>query len=140
MSGFTLSTTCELPFVPTLELARQALGEEGFGVLTEIDLQATLAEKLGEEIPAEVILGACNPQFAYAATRTEPAVAALLPCNVVVRSLDERSTLVEIFDPAAIARLGDGSGDIAPIVEDVRARVVGVLDRIAERSREHEED
>jgi uncharacterized protein (DUF302 family) len=140
MAGFTLSTTCPLPFEQSVALAREALAEAGFGVLTEIDLRATFAAKLGEDIPDEVILGACNPRFAYAATKAEPSMAALLPCNVVARSLDDRSTVIEIFDPAAMARLGDGSVELGSIVEDVRRLLTGVLERIAERSRELEED
>lgn len=141
MSGFTLATTCALPFEESVTLARDALEEAGFGVLTEIDLQATLAAKLGEQVPPQVIIGACNPRFAHAATQAEPSVAALLPCNVVVRSLTERETLVEVFDPAAMARLaGDGATELGPIVEDVRGLLVGMLDRIAEQSAEPEED
>lgn len=85
MSGFTLVTTCALPFDESMAVTREALAEAGFGVLTEIDLQATLAAKVGEQIPPEVILGACNPRFAHAATQAVPSVAALLPCNVVLR-------------------------------------------------------
>ena len=141
MSGFTLSTTAARPFEQSVTLAREALAEAGFGVLTEIDLRATLAAKLGEDIPSETILGACNPRFAYAATQAEPSVAALLPCNVVVRALSEQETLIEVFDPAAMARLaGDGAGDLAPIVEDVRGLLTGVLQRIHERAAETEED
>jgi len=141
MSGFTLSTTCALPFEQSVTLAREALAEAGFGVLTEIDLKATLAAKLGEDIAPEVILGACNPRFAYAATQAEPSVAALLRCNVVVRSLGADATLIEVFDPAAMARLaGDGSASLAPIVEEVRGLLTGVLGRITEGSRRRQED
>lgn len=141
MSGFTLSITCELPFERSVELTREALADAGFGVLTEIDLQATLAAKLGEQIPPEVILGACNPRFAHAATRALPSIAALLPCNVVVRSLGAGSTVIEVFDPAAMARLaGEGSADLAAIVEDVRALLTGMLAQIADRSHRVEEN
>lgn len=141
MSGFTLSTTCALPFEESVEVTREALADAGFGVLTEIDLRATLAAKLGEQIPPEVILGACNPRFAHAATQALPSVAALLPCNVVVRSLDEDSTLVEVFDPASMVRLaGDGARELASIVEDVHGMLAGVLAQIAERSHGSEED
>lgn len=139
MSGFTLSTTCPLPFDESVELAREALAESGFGVLTAIDLRATFAEKIGEEIPPEVILGACNPRFAFASTQAEPSVAALLPCNVVVRALDEDSTLIEVFDPASMGRLaGDGSPGLAAIVEDVRGLLLEVMRRIDERSNPEE--
>lgn len=141
MSGFTMSITCEAPFERSVQWAKEALADAGFGVLTEIDLQETLAAKLGKQIPSEVILGACNPQFAYAATRALPSIAALLPCNVVVRWQEPGSTMIEIFDPAAMARLGgDESADLVAIVEDVRELLSGVLDQIAERSHRLEEN
>lgn len=141
MSGFTLSTTCPLPFGQTVTLAREALAGAGFGVLTEIDFQATMAEKLGEQVPAQVILGACNPRYAYAATKAEPSIAALLPCNVVVRSVGESSTIVEAFDPAAMARLaGSDAPDLEPVVKDVRALLSGMLEQIDQRVRELKED
>lgn len=123
-----------------MELVRAALAESSFGVLTTIDLRATLEEKLGEQVPPEMILGACNPRFAYAATQALPSVAALLPCNVVVRWLDQDSTLVEVFDPAAMARLaGEAASALAPIVKDVRERLIDVLHRVDERGETKED-
>src|SRR6476661_9577149 len=98
--GYALAVTVERPFVPTLEAVRAALGEQGFGVLTEIDLAATLEAKIGADIPPQVILGACRPTLAHAALQAEPSIGLLLPCNVVVRAVDDATTIVEILDPA----------------------------------------
>jgi len=111
MSSYTIQASCELPFEDAVAAVRAELANAGFGVITEIDLRATLQKKIGAEIPAEVILGACNPRFAHRAITVDPSVAALLPCNVVVRSLGDRRTLVEAFDPAAMMRLATGPGN-----------------------------
>jgi uncharacterized protein (DUF302 family) len=79
---------------------RKALGDKGFGVLTEIDVQATMKKKLGAEMPAYRILGACNPQMAHQAIALEPRVGAMLPCNVIIRQLDD-SVEVSAIDPVA---------------------------------------
>jgi uncharacterized protein (DUF302 family) len=108
MSGYTIQATCDLSFEGAVAAVRAELSKAGFGVVTEIDLRATLRQKIGAEIPDEVILGACNPRFAHRAITVDPSVAALLPCNVVVRSLGDGRTLVEAFDPAAMMRLAAG--------------------------------
>ena len=119
MSGYTIQATCELSFADTVAAVRAELGKAGFGVITEIDLRATLRQKIGAEIPDEIILGACNPRFAHRAITADPSVAALLPCNVVVRSLGDRTTLVEAFDPGAMMRLADGHGDLDSLADEV---------------------
>ena len=105
MSSYTLSTTVDLPYDAAVAATRAALAELGFGVLTEIDIAATLKAKLDVEVPRQVILGACRPALAYAALQTDPSVAAMLPCNVVVRSVDDDTCLVEAFDPAVMTQL-----------------------------------
>lgn len=112
MSGYTIQASCELPFEDVVAAVRAELAKAGFGIITEIDLRATLQQKIGEEIPAEVILGACNPRYAHRAISADPSVAALLPCNVVVRSLGDDATLVEAFDPAAMMRLAGGHDEL----------------------------
>jgi uncharacterized protein (DUF302 family) len=119
MSGYTIQATCELPFDDAVTAVRAELAKAGFGVITEIDLRATLLQKVGAEIPAEVILGACNPRYAYRAITADPAIAALLPCNVVVRSLGDQTTLVEAFDPTAMMRLAGGHGDLESLAAEV---------------------
>ena len=98
---YGFSTTLELPLDEAIARTKSALKTEGFGVLTEIDVQATLREKLGVETAAQVILGACNPALAHQALQTEPEVGLLLPCNVAVRANEGMST-VSIIDPESM--------------------------------------
>jgi uncharacterized protein (DUF302 family) len=107
---------------PVVEAALKA---EGFGVLTEIDVAATLKAKLGVDRPAYVILGACNPPLAHRAIEAEPSIGTLLPCNVVLRS-DGDATVVEAMDPAAAMALSDAVG-IGDVGGDVRARLERVI-------------
>ena len=136
---YTLRTTIPSGFDAAVAATREKLGDAGFGVITEIDLRGTLRDKLGIEVADQVILGACNPSFAYQAITTEPSIAALLPCNVVVRSLGDNETLVEAFDPAAMERIADlptdsaGSefSDLIGEVHDRIAQVIAALDGVA---------
>ena len=130
MAGYTLATTVARPYEGTVEATRAALAEQGFGVLTEIDLKATLKAKLDVDVAPQVILGACRPPLAYEAIRTEPSIAAVLPCNVVVRSLDEETTVVEAFDPEAMMGLAD-SPALRAVAEDAKQRLTAVLAALA---------
>ena len=125
-SKYAFGKTVALPFAAATEAVTQALAKEGFGVLTEIDVAATLKKKLGIERPPYKILGACNPQFAARALEAEPQIGALLPCNVVVREDAGGKTVVEIMDPDAVLGLV-GRPEIAPIAAEVRARLERVL-------------
>jgi uncharacterized protein (DUF302 family) len=127
MSDYTIQATFELPFEETVAAVRAELAKAGFGVITEIDLQATLRQKIGAEIPAEVILGACNPGYAHRAISADPSVAALLPCNVVVRSLGDGATLVEAFDPGVMMRLAGGHGDLEGLATEVGQQLRAAL-------------
>ncbi|TIC81527.1 DUF302 domain-containing protein [Nocardioides sp. GY 10113] len=122
MSSYTIATTVDRSYDDTVAAVREALQEQGFGVLTEIDLAATLKAKLGVDLAPQVILGACRPPLAYEAIQAEPSIAAVLPCNVVVRSLGPGSTLVEAFDPEAMMGLA-GSEVLAKVAEDARERL-----------------
>ncbi len=122
MPGFTITTTLNRPYPAAVAAVRGALGDQGFGVLTEIDLQAALKEKLGVDIDPHVILGACRPQLAYEAIQAEPSIAAVLPCNVVVRSLDAATTVVEAFDPDAMMGLADNEA-LRTIAADAKQRL-----------------
>src|SRR5262245_4598249 len=102
MTDFTLSATVEAPYDATVARVRDLLGDAGFGVLTEIDLRATLRAKLGVETSPQVILGACRPQLAHAALEADHRVATMLPCNVVVAAQSDTRTRVEVFDPAVM--------------------------------------
>jgi len=106
MSGkYSFGKTVSTSFDETVARATEALAKEGFGVLTEIDVAATLKKKLGRDMPPYRILGACNPQFAHRAIELEPQIGALLPCNVVVRVDATGKTIVEIMDPDAVLQL-----------------------------------
>ena len=127
MSGkYVFGKTVEMPYDKAIERATEALAKEGFGVLTEIDVAATLKKKLGKEMPPYKILGACNPQFAHRALEAEPQIGALLPCNVVVRVDAGGRTMVEIMDPRAVLQLVDRP-EIAAIAGEVRTRLERVL-------------
>ena len=103
-----------------------ALAEQGFGILTEIDVQATLREKLGIEREPYLILGACNPQLAHRALEADPSVGALLPCNVVLRAEDDR-TRVEILNPSAALAIAGTPEGLAAVADDARDRLLQVV-------------
>lgn len=125
MTRYGSSTVTARPFAEVLEATRAALAEQGFGILTEIDMAATLRAKLGVELPAQVVLGACNPPLAHRALQAEPSVGLLLPCNVVVRALDEAHTVVETLDPAVMVEL-TGNPGLDEVAADADARLRAV--------------
>ncbi len=130
MTGFTLTVTLAQPYDEAVPAVRTALGEQGFGILTEIDLKATLKEKLDVEVAPQIILGACRPALAYEALRAEPSIAAVLPCNVVVRAVDGDgigdATIVEAFDPEAMMGLADNEA-LRGVATDARQRLTAAL-------------
>lgn len=125
-SHYVFGKTVEMPYGEALARATEELAKEGFGVLTEIDVAATLKKKLGKDMAPYKILGACNPQFAHQAIEAEPRIGALLPCNVIVRVDPAGKTLVEIMDPQAVLQLVDRP-EIAAIAAQVRERLMRVL-------------
>ena len=125
---YTLSGTTSLPFAEAVARVRETLKDEGFGVLTEIDVQATLKERLGEEIEPYLILGACNPPYAHRALALEPELGALLPCNVVVYS-EDGATRVSAVDP--VVQLGIvGLPELEPIAAEIREKVERAVARV----------
>lgn len=122
MSNYTITTTINQPYDNAVALVREALGDQGFGVLTEIDLKASLKDKLDVDIDPQVILGACRPPLAYAAIQAEPSIAAVLPCNVVVRAVGQETTLVEAFDPDVMMGLADNAA-LKTIASDAKQRL-----------------
>ena len=125
MSKYAFGKTVDMSYEKALEAVTQALAKEGFGVLTEIDVAATLKKKLGIERAPYKILGACNPQFAARALEAEPQIGALLPCNVVVRE-DAGRTVVEFMDPDAVLKLVERP-EIGSIAAEVRQRLQRVM-------------
>jgi uncharacterized protein (DUF302 family) len=123
---YSLSTTILGAFDEAVEATRAALSEQGFGVLTEIDLAATLKAKIGADIAPQVILGACRPPLAHAALSAEPSIGLLLPCNVVVRALDADHVLVEMLDPAVMVEL-TGNTALADVAAEARERLGAAL-------------
>ncbi|HMM96293.1 DUF302 domain-containing protein [Phycicoccus sp.] len=126
---YTITASVERPFDEVLEATRAALADQGFGVLTEIDLAATLKAKIDADIPAQVILGACRPPLALAATRAEPSIGVLLPCNVVVRAGEGGATLVEAMDPDAMVTV-TGNSALQDVATDAGRRLRAALETL----------
>jgi uncharacterized protein (DUF302 family) len=118
-----------MPYEEAVARTREALVAEGFGVLTEIDVRATLKKKIDVEFPPYVILGACNPALAHQALSTEPDIGLLLPCNVVVRAEEGGGSVVSIMDPEAALGLAQRA-EIEPLAAEVRSRLQRVLQAI----------
>lgn len=127
--SYALTTTVRGSFSETLIATRASLADQGFGILTEIDIQATLKAKLDVDVPAQVILGACRPPLAHAALQVEPSVGLLLPCNVVVRYLDEGTTVVEALDPKVMVSLTQ-NGALSPVADEAGQRLSAALDTL----------
>jgi uncharacterized protein (DUF302 family) len=115
-----------MPFEASIERVKSALKEEGFGVLSEIDLRAAFQEKLGKEFRQYMILGACNPPLAYAAVTADPSVGLLLPCNVTVESAGDARTIVRLTDPEVmLGGLGANMpAEVTAVAKDARERMV----------------
>lgn len=133
---YTHAVTVPLPYDQAVERTRAALADQGFGILTEIDVKATFTAKLNEEaaeaVGDYVILGACNPGLASRALAAEPELGALLPCNVVVRrgNDDERAT-VEAIDPQTMVQLS-GSPQVREVADDADTRLRAALSTLSE--------
>lgn len=127
---YTFGTTIAEPIEEVRRRVEAALRTEGFGILTEIDVAATLKAKLGIDRRPYLILGACNPTLAHAALEADPSIGALLPCNVVLREDEPGITGIEVLDPAVAFSIA-GEPSIRPIASEARerlSRVVAVLE------------
>ena len=113
----------KLPYEKAVEKTKAALSAEGFGVLSEIDLQAKLKEKLGVDTNRYVILGACNPPLAYKALQAEPEIGLLLPCNVIVYEQPDGSSVVSAIDPDAMMSVVKQTPAILEVAKDAKARL-----------------
>ena len=123
---FTHRRQTTLDHEAAIDRVTAALGDQGFGVLTRIDMRQTLSDKLGVDTPPQVILGACNPELAHRATSADARIAALLPCNVVVRTEDDH-TVIEALAPELMAEMS-GNDDVRPIAEEAAKRITAALD------------
>ena len=123
--SYGTSVTLDLPFADAVGRVRAALQEQGFGVLTEIDVTATLRARLGEQMEDYLILGACNPPTAHQALGIDRSIGLLLPCNVVVRALPA-GTLVEALDPQVMVTL-TGRPELKPVAVEVGRRLARAL-------------
>ena len=124
---YAFGASLDVPYEAAVAGVREALAAEGFGVLTEIDVRATLGSKLGTDFRPYVILGACSPPLAHRALSEEPDIGVLLPCNIVVYAADEEGrSVISIMDPEVALSLS-GNEAIRPIAAEVKARMQRVL-------------
>jgi uncharacterized protein (DUF302 family) len=129
-SSYTLSTRTELPFSDAVARVREELAHEGFGVLCEIDVQATLKQKLGVDREPYLILGACNPPLAHGALEAEPELGVLLPCNVVVYQQRGRTHIAAVDAERMLSIVGNE--ELAGTASEVRRRLSAVVERAAQ--------
>ena len=128
---YTLTTSTDLAFADAVGRVREELAAEGFGVLCEIDVQATLTAKLRVEREPYLILGACNPRLAHAALETEPELGVLLPCNVVVYQEDGHTRISAVDAERMLSIVGNDQ--LADTAGEVRRRLSAVVDRASQR-------
>jgi uncharacterized protein (DUF302 family) len=128
--SYAITVRLSAGFGPTLDRVRAALKDQGFGVLTEIDMRSTLREKLGIGMEDYVILGACNPPLAHRAVQADPAIGLLLPCNVVVRAEGPDTTVVQAMDPQVMVQLSEAP-ELWAIADEAAARLRAALDAVA---------
>ena len=126
--GITVRTAT--PFADAVARVRDALKAQGFGVLTEIDVQATLRDKLGEEMESYLILGACNPPLAHRALTADRRIGLLLPCNVVVRT-ESGQTVIEALDPQVMITIA-GEGSLQLVADEAASRLRAALDSVSQ--------
>ena len=130
--ALAISTTLRASFTDAVDLTRKALAEQGFGVLTEIDVKATLKAKLNEDMEDYLILGACNPALAHRAVNVDRQIGLLLPCNVVVRSDpdDDSAVIVDAMDPQIMVQVADQSG-LRDVADDAAAKLHAAIDALS---------
>lgn len=131
ITRYGIGATVDMPYAEAVERVREALADQGFGVLTEIDVSATLKKKIDVDFRPYVIIGACNPPLAHRALETEPEIGLLLPCNVVVYEAGRPDRVViAAMDPAAALGLSDNE-ELTEVALDVKRRVETALEQVA---------
>ncbi|MGB3955293.1 MAG: DUF302 domain-containing protein [Brooklawnia sp.] len=120
--SYSIAGTSSLSFGEAIQSTRDALSEQGFGVLTEIDMSATLKQKIDADILPYTILGACRPVFAEEALRIEPLIGLMLPCNIVVRELADSTIEISAIDPMSMVEM-TGNSELTSIASDARTRL-----------------
>lgn len=132
--SIALSTTLCTSFDEAVTRTREALAQQGFGVLTEIDMKATLKAKLGEDMENYLILGACNPPLAHRAVGIDRQLGLLLPCNVVVRTDpdDEATVIIEAMNPQLLVDV-TGEAELKPVADEVTAKLQAAIDSLGGR-------
>ncbi len=125
---YAMSRTLNRPFDDVVTDVRDALAQQGFGVVTEINMQETLRTKLGVEIDRQLIFGACNPTYAHRALQAEPSIGLLLPCNVVIRSTDD-GTVVEMINPQMMVEITQSPG-MHQVANEVTEKLTAALESL----------
>lgn len=134
IASVALSTTLRTSFDDAVKRTREALAQQGFGVLTEIDMKATLKAKLGEDMENYLILGACNPPLAHRAVNIDRQIGLLLPCNVVVRTDrdDEATVIVDAMNPQLLVEV-TGESELRSVADEVTAKLQAAIDSLGGR-------
>jgi uncharacterized protein (DUF302 family) len=129
-TAYGVGKRVDLPYAQAVERVKETLAAEGFGILCDIDVAATMKRKLDVDFRPYVILGACNPPLAHRALTAEPDIGLLLPCNVIVYADDEPDrSVVAVIDPVSVLGLTENP-DLKPLAEEVRTRLVRALDAV----------
>ncbi len=128
MATYGIAKRISLPFEEAVQKVTQELQKEGFGVLTTIDVKETLRKKLNVEFQKYVILGACNPPFAYKALQADNQIGLLLPCNVVIQESKE-GTMISAFDPMSMGKIMDNDA-IEPVAAEMKKRLERVIQQV----------
>jgi len=128
VTAYGSTVRLDQPFDQAVESVRAVLASQGFGVLTEIDVRATMKAKLDVDVPRQIILGACNPPLAHRALAIEPSIGLLLPCNVVIRETED-GTVVEAIDPAVLVAF-TGNEALEPVATAVAHALAAAMDTL----------
>jgi len=130
MSDFGIRKTVSLPYDKAVERATTVLQENGFGVLTQIDIKAKLKEKLDVDFKRYMILGACNPPLAHKALTAEPEIGLLLPCNVIVYEVDDQTSIVSAIDPGTMVQVVPDNEAVQQVAVDAKIRLTRAINEL----------